>query len=134
MTGFGKCDLLHSGLFAAGAIILGFFVTRLPETWFADQALWLWLAYTAFLFFLLSVLSPRPASRAWLPYLVSLGRSLLVFAFPVCILLGFAFWLRPYERSEFWVGVFFWLALPAVAGTLVFTLSFWLRMLAVRRI
>ncbi|MEO7932455.1 MAG: hypothetical protein ABIT76_04775 [Chthoniobacterales bacterium] len=134
MTSFGKSDFLHSSLFAAGAIVLGFFITRLPESWFADNALWLWLGYTVILFGVLSLLSALPVSRAWLHYFACLGRSLLVFAFPVFILLGFDFWLRPYERTEIWEGVLLWLALPAVCGALVFTFSFWLRVLAVRRI
>ena len=129
-----KSDAIYFLLFTAGALALGFVVAVLSDSWFADNALWIWLGYCALLFLLYALSSTRWSGPAWVRYFAALGRSLIVFTFSLSIVLALMWWLRPPERSEFWLGVFLWFALPAGIGTVAFTLGFWSHMVFDRRI
>ena len=129
-----KSDAIYFLLFTAGALALGFVVIALSDSWFADNALWIWLGYCALLFVSYALSLTRPPRSASVQYFGALARSLLVFTSSLIVILALMWWLRPLDRSEFWLGVFLWYILPGGVGAVAFTLGFWSHMLLDRRI
>src|SRR3979490_2353111 len=118
-----KADLICFG-WVSGFELLHFIpFLRLPQKWMDVYGPWIWAVYCGILFLLYPVIQISRFQSHVTRFLGLFGRLMAVFLCSVSFWILVDLWLRPIDRGEWALGVFFTIVPALFVGLPAFTLG-----------
>ncbi len=125
-----KADLTCICLFSVASLGLLMMIATPSLDWLRGSLIWIWFEYCAILFFMRAVFILPIHPSPWPQFVHGICRTLGVFGVSLLPMLGWLHHFIPMDRSEYWLGVYLWMGLPAMVGCSGYLLGFLLRTLS----